>query len=160
MRSCVCDVHGAASIFIFCFWNQQRNDAIQSLLTEERKWHIWGPVVLLCVLWESVSLRVITSVGMGVWNGTHYCFKHMYYDSKNGYAQCTQYADGCLLKTQPLLCLLCFTLFSFYYLKVRLKHFLPCFHHLFSNALYAFPLHPDFEYWNMKIYYTNFHLTF
>ncbi len=52
MRSCVCDVHGAASIFIFCFWNQQRNDAIQSLLTEERNWHTWGPAVLLRVLWE------------------------------------------------------------------------------------------------------------
>lgn len=53
MRSCVCDVHRAASIFIFCFWNQQRNDAIQSLLTEERKWHIWCPAVIPCVLWES-----------------------------------------------------------------------------------------------------------
>lgn len=46
-------VHGATSIFIFCFWNQQRNDAIQSLLTEERKWHIWGPAVIPRVLWES-----------------------------------------------------------------------------------------------------------
>ncbi len=140
MRSCVCDVRGAASIFIFCFWNQQHNDAIQSLLTGERKWHIWGPVVLLCVLWESVSLRVITSVGMGVWNGTHYCFKHMYYDSKNGYAQCTQYADGCLLKTQPLLCPI-FMFFMFYSLFVLLfEGQIKTFFTMLSSLIFKCPL--------------------
>lgn len=55
MRLSVCAVYGAASIFIFCFWNQQHNDAIQSPLTQERKWHIRGSVVIPCILWVSDS---------------------------------------------------------------------------------------------------------
>lgn len=154
MRSCVCDARGAASIFIFCFWNQQRNDAIQSLLTEERKWHIWGPVVIPCVLWESDSRDerfagsdYLSRAGTFL-NGTHYCFKHTQYRGKNGYAQCTQYADGCLVKCRHFYVpLLCFTLFILLY-EGQIKSFFTMLSSLIFKCVLLF--HPWPRLWLVK----------
>ncbi len=102
---------------------------------------------------ESDSLRVITSVGLGVWNGTttvlNICTTFTKMDMHNAHNTQMGVSSNTANFYESFLC---FTLFSLYYLKVRLKHFYHAFITYFEQAFMHFTLHPDFDFWNIKIY--------